>query len=104
MKRERGSGDGVNWPRIAVVLLFVFLLKKHRWHFRSVDCRCLAEQLRVLCYIFPLGLTPPSLRLPAHHLHSDVQNSWMEWRLRALLRQQPLLSGNLTAAEATGVV
>ncbi len=87
---------------IAIILLLIFLLGRRRWHFRSIDCRYLTEHYRILCFIYPLGLTAPPLRLPAHHLHSDVQRSWMEWRLRASLRQEPMPAGTVNAAEVQG--
>ncbi len=85
---------------IAIIVVLVVSLRQRRWHFRSVDCRYLAEQFRILCYIYPLGLTAPPFRLPAHQMHSDVQKSWMEWRLRSLLRQRPLPELHLTLTEA----
>ena len=95
---------GVFWlwselAAIALVLVLNLALWKKRWHFRSVDCRYLAEQLRILCYLHPLGLAAPRLRLPAHHLNADVERSWMEWRLRAMVREQPLPSIVWTSAE-----
>jgi len=91
------------WSELATIVFLAILfisLRRNRWHFRSVDCRYLAEQCRVLCYIDRLGLTAPQLRLPAHQPHSDVQKSWMEWTLKCLLREQPLPSLDLTIAEA----
>jgi hypothetical protein len=84
---------------VALAVLMVLLATK-RWHFHSVDCRYLAEQFRILCYIYPLGLTAPRLRLPAHQPHGEVQKSWMEGLLRAFLRAQPLPSGQWTKTEA----
>ena len=98
---DEERATGWLWSELAAILLvliLVVLLVKRRWHYRSVDCRYLAEQFRVMCYIYPVGLTAPPLRLAAHHLYTDVQRSWMEWRLRALLRQQPLPSAHWTAS------
>lgn len=77
---------------IAMVFRIVFSVRNQRLHYRSVDCRYLAEQFRVLCYLYPLGLTAPPLQLPAHSQKQE-RKSWMEWRLRALLRQTPMPSG-----------
>jgi hypothetical protein len=85
---------------IAIIMALIVSLRLRRWHFRSVECRYLAEQFRILCYLYPLGLTAPPFRLPAHQMHSDVRKSWMEWRLRSLLRQRPLPELHLTLAEA----
>jgi hypothetical protein len=91
------------WGELAAILLvfwLIYSIHKKQWHFRSVDCRYFAEQLRILCYTYPLGLTSPPLHLPAHHLCIDVERSWMEWRLKALVRQQPLPSSYWSAARA----
>jgi len=91
------------WSELAAILIVAALIvsiHRRRWHFRSVDCRYLTEQFRILCYIDQLGLTAPPLRLSAHQLNSDVQKSWMEWRLRGLLRERPLPQVKLTIAEA----
>jgi hypothetical protein len=82
---------------ILIVFRIVFSVLHQRLHYRSVDCRYLAEQFRVLCYLYPLGLTPPPLRLPAHS-RSGEGKSWMEWRLRALLRQTPMPTGVVSSA------
>jgi hypothetical protein len=84
---------------ILVIISLLFLLGQQRWHYRSVDCRYLAEQFRVLCYIYPLGLAPPHPRLPAHHVHHDVQKSWMEWLLRGIFRQHRRSQGIVGSEE-----
>jgi hypothetical protein len=81
---------------IGVVLLNLFLLRKQRWHYRSVDCRYLSEQFRVLCYLHTLALSPPHPRLPAHHLEHNVQKSWMEWLLRGIVRETPMTKGKFS--------
>lgn len=82
---------------IAAVVLLIDRLREHRWHYRTVDCRYLAEQLRILHFVQPLGLAPPLPRLPAHHMHSPIEQSWMEWRLRAIVRETPMPSGTFAA-------
>jgi hypothetical protein len=82
---------------IVIVLVIARNIRRHRWHHRTVDCRYLAEQLRILRHVYPLGLAAPPPRLPAHYMQSD-QKSWMEWRLRAIVRQTPMPSRKLTSA------
>lgn len=72
---------------IGLIVWITRRLKKHRWHYRSVDFRYLGEQFRALCYLDALALSPPRPKLPAHHLGHDVQKSWMEWLLRAVVRE-----------------
>ncbi len=82
---------------VVVSLLLILAIRRRRWHYRSVDCRYLAEQFRILCYLHPLGLSAPLLRLPAHHLHTDVRKSWMEWLLRATIRATSMPAGVVDA-------
>jgi hypothetical protein len=77
---------------ITVVFGLVMLLRHNHWHDRSVECRYLAEQFRILRYVYPLGLTSPRPHMPAHNRHADVSGSWMDWHLRAVLRRTPMPS------------
>ena len=81
---------------IAGVFSLVTWVRRNRWHSRTIDCRYLAEQFRILRYIFPLGLAAPHPLMPAHNQHADVRASWMDWRLRAILRQTPVPSVRVT--------
>ena len=87
---------------VATGLFLVLAIRRSRWHYRSVDCRYLAEQFRILCYLHPLGLSAPLLRLPAHHLHADVRKSWMEWLLRATIRATPMPTGVVDTKYVSG--
>jgi len=85
---------------VAVVLVLVLTraVSSWEWHYRSVDYRYLAEQFRVLCSVYPLALSAPPLRIPAHHQHGDIAKSWMEWLLRATIRDAQMPSGKITTA------
>src|SRR5262249_36190140 len=82
----------------AVILVYVltFAVRQREWHYRSVDCRYLAEQFRLLCSVYPLSLPAPQPRMPAHHQHGDVAKSWMEWLLRATVRAAAMPAGKVT--------
>jgi hypothetical protein len=80
---------------IAFVLLIVTLLRKHRWHSRMVDCRYLAECFRIAGYLRPLGIMIPDLPLRAHQAHVEIRNSWMNWRLKAALREAGIADGRI---------
>jgi hypothetical protein len=85
---------------ILIVLALIAAIRTQRWHYRAVDCRYFAEQLRLLCYLYPLGMTAPLVRISAHNWHDGIQDAWMEWRLRALLRHQKMPTRYLTRGEA----
>ncbi len=86
------SGTWLLLELAAVVLVYVltFSVSRREWHYRSVDCRYVAEQFRVLCSVYPLALPAPQPRMPAHHQHGDVAKSWMEWLLRSAIRAAPM--------------
>jgi hypothetical protein len=88
----------VELAAVALVYALTFALNRKEWHYRSVDCRYIAEQFRVLCAVYPLALTAPPPRIPAHHRHGNVARSWMEWLLRACIRSAPMPAGKVDPA------
>jgi hypothetical protein len=83
---------------ILIVISLVSLLRERRWHLRIADCRYLAEQFRILCYSYPLGLAPRTPHLPAHYLPAGFRDSWVEWHARAIVRQTPMPTATVTPA------
>jgi len=63
-----------------------------RWHERWIDYRLLAELLRNMVILSPLGLVGMSFRIPAHNRQDDVNNSWLNWHFRAIVRQAGLIN------------
>jgi hypothetical protein len=56
------------------------------WHDRWLQYRLLAERIRQLRLLIPLGCVEPSPRLPTHLGPYDPARSWMSWHVRALAR------------------
>jgi hypothetical protein len=83
---------------ISIVISLIFLLQRRRWHLRMVDCRYLAEQFRIWCCSYPLGLFPERQNLPAQYLHAEQRDSWVEWHSRAVVRQAPMPAAEVTLA------
>jgi len=81
---------------VLLVFYLVWCIRSRLWHHRSVDCRYLAEQLRILRYLYPLGLGATEPILPAHHMHGDLRDSWMQWRLNAIMRTISLPNAKVT--------
>jgi hypothetical protein len=82
---------------VTFVYALTFAISRREWHYRSVDCRYIAEQFRVLRAVYPIALTAPPPRIPAHHRHGNVAGSWMERLLRATIRAAPMPSGRMNA-------
>lgn len=68
---------------------------RHRWHERWLDYRTLAERLRCLRYLQPLGLSD--------EVHGSIASGqvprWADWYLTRLARELGPPAGGLTQAE-----
>lgn len=74
---------------VALVLVIgVYWYGKHRrWHGQWIDYRLLAECLRQMVFLIPLGPAEiSSPHLPKHMASGDPRTSWMYWHYRAIGR------------------
>ncbi len=74
-----------------VILCFILGIQlfgnRRRWHDRWTEYRLLAELVRELKFLVPLGGGRPLPRTPIHLAgHGDPARSWMSWQLRAIAR------------------
>jgi hypothetical protein len=73
--------------------------KRCRWHEKWIDYRLLAEYLRQLFFLIPLGpgeLSSP--HLPKYLSAGDPKGTWMYWHYLALRREIGIVGGELTPA------
>ena len=76
---------------ILTILLTVYWARRRQWHRRWLDYRLLAEMIRQLRFLIPLGAPWLFPRAPAHwESYGDVSRRWMAWHLRALIRASGL--------------
>ena len=81
---------------VTIVLLLALALvsKLEGWQEAYTDTRILAEALRAMKYLGPLGVHTPLPKLPAYlgrdASQTPVQELWSVWYFRALVRQAPL--------------
>ncbi len=78
------------WIELAVILAILGLTiwgKRRRFHERWIDYRLLAEQVRHLTFLWPLGVSSTGTRLPANPSADDPRVQWTGWYYRALVRQ-----------------
>jgi hypothetical protein len=71
--------------------------RKRRWHEKWIDYRLLAEYLRQLFFLIPLGpgeLSSP--HLPKYMSAGDPKSTWMYWHYLALRREIGLVGGEYT--------
>lgn len=75
-----------------VVLGMLFLIgwrgRTRRWHERWLEYRMLAEWVRQLRFVIPMGGARPLMRTPAHlAVYGDPKHSWAYWHVRAVARE-----------------
>ncbi len=90
MVNEWQSAGLWSWIELAVILTILGVTlwgKRQRFHERWIDYRLLAEQVRHLTFLWPLGVTTASSRLPANPSADDPRVRWTGWYYRALVRQ-----------------
>lgn len=90
------------WVVGYVVLLFsligLWLIGRRKlWHERWLDYRSLAEQLRHLVILFPIGYGRPVLSVPVHAAAFDPRATWVQWYVRGIASQTGLTTTALDA-------
>lgn len=66
-----------------------------RWHERWIDYRLMAELLRDMAALWPIGAGPPAARLPAHAGPGDPGTTWVAWHVRRVQRAAGLPNARL---------
>jgi hypothetical protein len=90
------------WSGIEVVALLVIVATwrigvRKQWRERALDARLLAEQLRQLHYLRPLGRVPPLARPPVFYRETgSLEGTWMNWHLRAIAREAGMVRARFT--------
>lgn len=84
------------WLRAEIVALGVILInfigsRLWDWHGRALDYRFIAEYLRQMAMLAPLGRSAPSIRPAAQYHGHDPTDTWMGWYVRALDRDHGLI-------------
>jgi hypothetical protein len=81
---------------LAIIGLLVWE-KNRRWHRRWLAYRLLAELIRQLKCLLPLGGGPALPRIPDHlALFGDPGQTWMVWHLRAIARATGIPAAKVT--------
>ncbi len=82
---------------LIVLLLFYANSRRLRFHERMLDYRLLAERLRHLGFLWPLGRSSPVVRVPLHAKLSDPRPAWVNWWYRAVTRELGLVNVTYTS-------
>jgi len=87
---------------VSAILGLVFVGKVRRWHDRWMEYRLLAEVIRLLRVLIPLGGGRPFIRVPGHlENYGEPSRTWMFAFMRALGRSTGLPSARVDAAYVT---
>jgi hypothetical protein len=84
---------------VAAILGLIFIGKLRRWHDRWMEYRVLAEVIRQLRVLIPLGGGRPFIRVPGHlKYYGEPSRTWMFAFMRALGRSTGLPSARVDPA------
>lgn len=100
-----GESQGASLLRVALtlvelgVLLAIFdsyiTVREHRYHDRWLDYRSIAEKLRLVFMLMPLGRPGIDAELPPTLSENDARAHWTNWYVRALMREAGVFAGRL---------
>jgi hypothetical protein len=101
LKREAATYVfiGLELGFLAAIFIIYRIGRNRRWHEKWIDYRLLAEYLRQLFFLIPLGpgeLSSP--HLPKYLSAGDPKGTWMYWHYLALRREIGIVGGDLTPA------
>lgn len=88
---------GIEVGLLAMILVLTIAGWRQKWHQRWLDYRLLAEELRHMFFLAPLGRAALLARVPPHMEHDDPAETWVQWHLRAVVRQAGLPDARLTS-------
>lgn len=81
---------------LSVIVALLGWGRLRHWHDRWMEYRLLAELIRQLRFLIPLGGGKPLPRIPAHlAIYGDPTQTWMYWHVRAIARQTGLPSARV---------
>lgn len=83
--------------KIGILLLLLKLESmgyRGRFQEAGADFRYLAELLRPMQWLTPLGTYPPGVDLPLHATRHDPRRKWMAWLARAIARSVPCIAAD----------
>jgi hypothetical protein len=80
---------------IVSILALLWIAKRDRWHERWIDYRLLAEALRQMEILAPLGRVTPAFEVPPHLDQEDPAHTWFNWYFRATVRHAGLAQARI---------
>ncbi len=96
------EGLGWSWVALAELALLAWILWRYRqasngrYHRRWIDYRSLAEQIRHLVFLWPLGRPTRTLRFQGESATEAEEFTWIAWYCRAIVREISVCGGVMT--------
>jgi hypothetical protein len=83
---------------VAIFATFLFS-RRHQWHERWMEHRLIAELIRQIRFLIPLGGGRPFPYVPVHLSgYGGITRSWMFWHVRAIARATGVPQARITPA------
>jgi hypothetical protein len=76
---------------IILIIAVTTLGRRRRWHQRWIDYRLLAEKLRQMRFLFLIGRSSKTDRVPEHESQGDPRKTWVNWHFQAVVREVGML-------------
>lgn len=87
----------IEFVMVVLMVGLPWFARRRRWHQRWMEYRVLAELIRELKILLPLGGGQPLPRTSTHLAnYGDPARSWMYWQLRAIARETGLPDARIT--------
>lgn len=88
---------GIEFVMLLGTLLLFVTGRSRRWHERWMEQRLLAELIRQLRVLIPLGGGRPFPRNPTHlGVYGNLSQTWMYWHMRAIARATGIPNAKVT--------
>ncbi len=92
-----GACGGLELLALYTILRLLRVGHAKHWHERWTDYRLLAELIRELQFLVPLGGGKPLPRIPTHlAVYGDPARTWMYWYVRAIAREIGIPTAKVT--------
>jgi hypothetical protein len=93
-----GYGSLTEFILVGIIVLLVHFGSKRHWHERWMEYRLLAELIRQIRILIPLGGGRPLPRTPPLSIYENLSQTWMYWHMRAIARATGIPPAKITPA------
>ncbi len=89
---------GIEFVILLTIVLLLVVGRRRHWHERWMEYRLLAELIRQIRFLIPLGGGRPFPRVPIHlGGYENLTQTWMFWHMRAIARATGIPPAKVTS-------